>query len=455
VTWSNTAARLQAAAPAGGILVDETTCRATERAIEYGDAAPVVAKGKAQSIVAWLALRARSPVGVERPTGAPLVGRTQELTLLRDTLARVLREREPQLVTLVGVPGIGNSRLVFELFQGLVRDAELVHWLHGRSLPYGEGVTFWALGEMVKAHAGILESDTPEQTEEKLHGAVAAVISEPADADWIERHLRPLSGIETEDTGAGDRTSEAFAAWRRFLEELADERPVVLVFEDLHWADDALLDFVDHLLDWASGVPILVLATARPELVVRRPGWGGGKMNSSTIRLSPLSEAETQTLLHGLLGSSVLSAEAQRNLLARAGGNPLYAQEFVRMLTDRGEELSLPESVQGIIASRRALPAGIPVGRDRKSRPARPLPGQVRGSRGRRPGCARAGPVGAEREPKGGLRPADVRAAARTGPAARGRRSDRARGRRLPRVSRLALRARRRPRATRSYGGRP
>jgi len=348
----NTASRLQAAAPPGGILVDETTNRATERAIEYRDAASVLAKGKSEPVRVWQAFRAHSRIGVERPSGTQLVGRAQELTLLRDTLARVNGEGEPQLVTLVGVPGIGKSRLVFELFQELDGGPELVYWLHGRSLPYGEGVTFWALGEMVKAHAGILESDSSEQAEEKLRGAVAAVISERADAAWVERHLWPLAGVETEDVGTGDRQSEAFAAWRRFLEALAEARPLVLVFEDLHWADEALLDFVDHLIDWASGVPILVVATTRPELLSRRPSWGGGKMNSATILLSPLSDDETAKLVHALLGGSVLAAEEQGELLERAGGNPLYAEEFARMLTDRRDELSLPESVQGLIAAR-------------------------------------------------------------------------------------------------------
>ena len=210
---------------------------------------------------------------MERPRDAPLVGRTEERTLLRETLARVLREREPQLVTLVGVPGIGKSRLVAELLEE-ERGDERALSLQGHSLPYGEGVTFWALGEMVKGHAGILESDTADETAEKLSRVVTDVIAEPADAARVERHLRPLAGLETEDIGAGDRRSEAFAAWRRFLEALAERRPLVLVFEDLHWADDDLLDFVDHLLDWATGVPILVLVTARPELLVRRPDLG-------------------------------------------------------------------------------------------------------------------------------------------------------------------------------------
>ncbi len=346
----NTAARLQVAAPVNGIVVDETTYRASQRAIEYRDAAPVVAKGKAASLPVWQALRAR--VEAERLSGATLVGRMQELTLLRDTLARVKREREPQLVTLVGVPGIGKSRLVLELFQELDRDPDLVYWRLGRSLPYGEGVTFWALGEIVKAQAGILESDNPEQAEEKLRSAVAAVIPKDTDAAWIERHLRPLAGIETEDVGGAGQRSEAFAAWRRFLEELAEQRATVLVFEDLHWADEALLDFVDHLVDWASRVPILVLATARPELLARRPGWGGGKLNSATILLSPLSDQETESLVRSLLGPTELPLDAHDVLLERAGGNPLYAEEFVRMLTDRRGELTMPESVQGVIAAR-------------------------------------------------------------------------------------------------------
>ena len=151
---------------------------------------------------------------------------------------------------------------------------------------------------------------------------------------------------------AGDRRAEAFAAWRRLIEALADERPLVLVFEDLHWADDALLDFVDYLVEWSGGVPLLVLCTARPELLVRRPGWGGGKMNSSTLLLSPLSDEETAMLLHALLGRSAVDADLQARLLEHAGGNPLYAEEFTRMLTSRPDDVVLPETVQGIIAAR-------------------------------------------------------------------------------------------------------
>ena len=348
----NTAARLQTAAPTNGIIVDETTFRATERAIEYGDAHAIEAKGKAEPIPVHEALTARARVSVEWAGGASLVGREQEVNLLRETFSRVVREREPQLVTLVGVPGIGKSRLVFELFQALeAGDHGLVYWRHGRSLPYGEGVSFWALGEMVKAQAGMLESDGPVETEAKLRQAVERFVEDATDAAWIERRLRPLAGLDS-DEATGDHRDEAFAAWRRYLEAIADERPLVLVFEDLHWADDALLDFVDYLVDRASGVPLLVLCTARPELLTRRSGWGGGKVNSSTILLSPLSEEQTATLLHALLGRSAIDADLQERLLTHAGGNPLYAEEFTRMLLSRPGDVVLPETVQGIIAAR-------------------------------------------------------------------------------------------------------
>ncbi len=349
----NTAARLQAAAPTGSILVDETTYRATDRAIEFGDAPAVEAKGKSEPISVWSALRARARVGVERAGGAELVGRERELTLLRETFARVLQERSAQLVTLVGVPGIGKSRLVFELFSAIqTGDFGLVYWRHGRSLPYGDGVTFWALGEVVKAQAGILESDGTDEAAGKLGRAVSSVVSDPTEAGWVERHLRALAGVEAESALEVADRGEAFSAWRRFLEGLAEQRPFVVVFEDLHWADDAMLDFVDYVADWAGHVPLLIVCTARPELLTRRADWGGGKVNSSTILLSPLDDEETATLVHALLGRSVLDAELQSRLLEHAGGNPLYAEEFTRMLSERPGSSLVPETVQGLIAAR-------------------------------------------------------------------------------------------------------
>jgi predicted ATPase len=171
---------------------------------------------------------------------------------------------------------------------------------------------------------------------------------------WVESHLRPLVGLPSEQELGGDTGGEAFAAWRRFLEEIADERPLVLVLEDLHWADESLLDFVDYLVDWSGGVPVLCVCTARPELLENRSGWGGGKSNALTLSLSPLTDDDTAQLVGELFERRLLPAEMQAGLLVRAGGNPLYAEQFARMLEERGqsEELPLPETVQGIIAAR-------------------------------------------------------------------------------------------------------
>src|SRR5262245_5162078 len=354
----NTAARLQSAAPVNGILVDETTYRATGQKIDYAKSEPVVAKGKQDPVAAWEVIQAHSSFGVDfaRTQRTPLVGRKRELDVLVGALERVRAERAPQLVTLVGVPGIGKSRLVYALSQVIEDEAELTSWRQGRSLPYGEGISFWALTEMVKAQAGILETDSADEAEAKLARSVRELVDE-SDAAWVERYLGTLVGLESEQELRGDHRAEAFAAWRRFFEAMAEQRPLVLVFEDLHWADAGLLDFVDHLVDWAGGVPILAVCTARPELLSRRPGWGGGKPNSLTLSLSPLNDDETARLVAALLERSVLPSETQTALLARAGGNPLYAEEVVRMVTDRElvtgqDDLPMPESVQGIVAAR-------------------------------------------------------------------------------------------------------
>ncbi|HMI98820.1 MAG TPA: AAA family ATPase [Gaiellaceae bacterium] len=351
----NTAARLQAAAPVNGILVDETTYRATEPVIAYEKHDPVSAKGKMEPVTVWEAVEARARFGADvAAPQTPLIGRDQERELLASALGRARNERAVQLVTLVGVPGIGKSRLVAELFQMISEAPELITWRQGRSLPYGDGVTYWALSEMVKNQAGILDTDAAGQAAQKLHEEIARLFTDDAEARSVEARLRLLVGIETTAEQAEDKRAESFYAWRRFFEELADKRPAVLVFEDLHWADDDLLDFIDHLVDWAADVPLLCICTARPELLDRRPAWSGGKPSASTISLSPLSDDETALLLGVLLGRAVLPAEQQAALLARAGGNPLYAEQFARMLAERGDadELPLPETVQGIIAAR-------------------------------------------------------------------------------------------------------
>jgi class 3 adenylate cyclase/tetratricopeptide (TPR) repeat protein len=354
----NTAARLQTSAPVDGILVGETTYRATERAIEYRVTEPIEAKGKAEPVAAWEVLEARSSYGVDvtRRVDTSLVGRERELAMLRDALDRARHQDEPQLVTLVGEPGIGKSRLVHELSAHIEEMPDLIAWRQGRCLPYGDGVSYWALGEMVKAEAGILETDPDGEASTKLDRTVTELISDQDERGWVARQLRPLVGLAQERGSGEEGSDEGPGAWRRFLEALAERRPTVLIFEDLHWADDGLLDFLDYLIDWTRDVPLLVLCTARPELVSRRPDWGGGKLNSATISLAPLSDEETARLLSGLLDRALLPAELQSALLARAGGNPLYAEEFARMAANRSAAdlatVELPGSVHGIIAAR-------------------------------------------------------------------------------------------------------
>jgi class 3 adenylate cyclase/tetratricopeptide (TPR) repeat protein len=350
----NTAARLQQSAPAGRVLVGEPTYRITRDAISYREAAAVDAKGKAEPLRTWQAISARSPLGVDivQRGPAPLVGREKELAFLRDALERARAESGIQLVTLVGVPGIGKSRLIFELLSAIGEDD--IAWRQGRCLPYGDGVTFWALGEIVKSEAGIFESDAADEAERKLRQLLVDRIDDERERPWVEEHVRPLIGLGSASEPETDRQSEAFTAWRRLLEEMADRKPLVVVVEDLHWADEQLLDFVDHLVDWAQDVPLMVLCTARPELLERRGGWGGGKPNAVTLSLAPLSDDETAELLSALLELGPLVPEQREELVARAGGNPLYAEQYARLVVERGGpgELALPETVHGIIAAR-------------------------------------------------------------------------------------------------------
>jgi class 3 adenylate cyclase/tetratricopeptide (TPR) repeat protein len=359
----NTASRLQQVAPVGGVVVGEITQRATSHAIDYEELEPVIVKGKAEPIPVWRAKGLRARLGVDLVQAAtPFIGREHDLALLKETYARTLRESSIQLVTVTGEPGVGKSRLVAEFRSFVDYQPEIVFWRQGRCLPYGEGITFWALGEVVKGQAGILDSDSPKEASEKLSLSIQGVVEESSEHEWLEARLAPLAGLSPEATGAAER-SESFAAWRRFLEAVAATRPLIVIFEDLHWADGALLEFVEHLVDWSTGVPLLIVCPARPELYEREPSWGGGKRNSTTISLSPLTGEETVRLLAALFGQAVLPAETQAALLEHAGGNPLYAEEFVRMLSDRGiltpqgrlvrdGDIPVPETVQALIAAR-------------------------------------------------------------------------------------------------------
>jgi class 3 adenylate cyclase/tetratricopeptide (TPR) repeat protein len=360
------AARLQELVPDGTVLVSEATRRATERAIAYGPVRQGPA-GARDPLPAWPALAPRAGPASPNRRFPPLVARDRELDAL---LAAAARARSgPVLVTVVGAAGIGKSRLLAELADRLstAPDPRPFAWRQGRALPYGDGPTFGALAEAVKAEAGILESDGAELAGRRLAVAAGAV-ADPVTAAWVTGHLRRLVGVGSRPGSAAGPTTatdreEEFAAWRRFLHGLAATRPLVLALEDLHRADDALLDFVEGLVDpGAAPAAVLVLATARPELLERRPGWGAG---GTTIRLGPLGDSDTTGLLATLLTHHGLPTEVHPALLARVGGNPLFAEEYVRMLRDRGGPavpnrltLPLPTGVHAIVAARLdALPA--------------------------------------------------------------------------------------------------
>jgi DNA-binding SARP family transcriptional activator/class 3 adenylate cyclase len=387
-----TCARLQQAAPPGTVLVSEATGRATERSISYGPASLLALAGRARPMTVWSALEPRNRTGMDALAAGPvpLIGRDRELGTLLEAFRRAKAERRPGMVTLLGPPGIGKSRLVAELGRALDADSDLVTWRQGRSSPWDEGrtspaggVTYWGLAEIVKAEAGILENDTPDRVGRRLSRVVAhAMAEDPAAIPWVTGHLRSLVGEDGDAPAQPGRREEAYTAWRRFLYGLAARRPLVLVLEDLHRADDALLDFLQELVEPAtlpsldpSGrplrarssppAPLLLVATARPELLERRQGWGGTAGAGVAVELEPLSEADTGHLLETLLSHHRLPSTVGPALLAATGGNPLFSEEYVRMVRDRlpadapsRERLPLPETVHAIIAARLdALPA--------------------------------------------------------------------------------------------------
>ena len=358
----NTAARLQSAAPVGAVVVGEPTYAATTEVFDYEQLDPVELKGKSEPVALWRATAARARFGTDltRRHATELVGREVERGILRGLFDRCERSVSPQLVTIIGEPGVGKSRMVLELESYIDEKTDLILWRQGRCLPYGDGITFWALGEIVKNEAGILETDTPEEAASKLDRALRVPDDE---REWFRARLGPLVGLEV---GAAAEREESFTAWRRFLESLIDDAPGVFVFEDLHWADPALLEFIQHVAEWAENSPMLLVCTARPELYEKHRGWAGGMRNATTISLDPLSDEETARLVSALLEQTVLPVEVQSAILEKAGGNPLYAEEFVRMLKDRGQlirsgrrwelveegELAAPEGVHSLIAAR-------------------------------------------------------------------------------------------------------
>jgi predicted ATPase/class 3 adenylate cyclase len=359
----NTAARLQAAAPPDSVLVDERTHRLTRAAIRYHAAEPVVAKGKREPVPAWHAVETRTPVHGRRPADkVALVARTDVLERLEAVCAESRDRRSVRLMTLVGPPGIGKSRVVEEL-----RSRSDAVWRSGRCLAYGDGVSFWPLSEIVTSEAGVLDSDTPDQGRAKLERATAAVLDDADERAWVLRHLEPLIGVRPHGTasGGGDETAEAFAAWRRYLEALAQRTRLVVVFEDVHWADEELVSFIGTLASRITDAPLAIVCTTRPELLDRPGGWMAAQPNAHTLVLAPLDPDETRLLVARLLDEAPLPRAVREALVERAEGNPLYAGEYVRMLKDQGLLVRgaagwrldappehAPESVQAIIAAR-------------------------------------------------------------------------------------------------------
>jgi len=338
----NTASRVQAAAAPGSVLVGEATYRSTREAVTYEPIDDLTLKGKVLPVPAWRALRVvagRGGSGRSDHLEPPFVGREAELRQLKALLHETAADRRARLVSIVGQPGIGKSRLVWELEKYVDGIVELVRWHQGRSPAYGEGITFWALGEMVRSRAGVAETDDPATSLARLEAAGGEWLPDEAERAWVIPRLAALLGLR--ESPGGDRT-ELFAAWRRFFERIAERDTTVLVFEDLQWADRGLIDFIGSLLEWSRNHPILVITLARPELLDRHPSWGAGVRSFTSLHLEPLADSAIRELLDGLAPG--LPDEAAQRVVQRAEGIPLFAVETVRMLIDAGRLVRQPES---------------------------------------------------------------------------------------------------------------
>jgi predicted ATPase/class 3 adenylate cyclase len=361
----NTASRVQSAAEPGTVLVGETTRRTTEQAIAYEEAGTPELKGRTEPVELHRALRVVSGrAGALKSAGleAPFVGREGELKLIKDRFHASAHDRRAHLVSVTGIAGIGKSRLAWEFYKYFDGIVETVWWHRGRCLAYGEGVAYWALADMVRMRCRIGEEEEPRSARAKLAATLHEHLLDPAERGFVEPRLAHLLGLEE---SSGDDRQGLFAAWRLFFERLADSNPTVLAFEDMQWADTSLLDFVEYLLEWSRDYPLYVITLARPALHERRPGWGAGQRNFSSIYLEPLSQEAMQALLEGLVPGLPDPLRAQ--ILARAEGVPLYAVETVRMLLDRGllaqdgpvyrptgeiGTLQVPETLHALIAAR-------------------------------------------------------------------------------------------------------
>ncbi len=337
----NLAARLQQAAGPGEILIGPGARGLTGGPIEVEAAGELEIKGRAVPVAAWRVVGAAERTHPLRlPAVAPLIGRTEELELMENTLDRAVRDRRAHLITIYGEPGVGKSRVAREFVGGL----EGATVLGGRCLPYGEGITYWPLAEMVKSAAGISDDDPVKEAMEKLR----ASCEDEAVADLLGLAAGVLEAVES------DRSAQEIAwAAREWADQLAAVQPLVLVFEDIHWAEEPLFELVEHVATWVRESPLLIVCLARPELLDVRPNWGGGRMRAAAIELEPLREEESELLVDALAGGK-LSAEARRDLLEKTEGNPLFVEETIRMLAERGDghPARIPDTLQALIAAR-------------------------------------------------------------------------------------------------------
>ena len=359
----NTAARLQGIAEPGTVVVGPSTYAATRDAIEYEELAAVELKGKAIAVAAWRAVAVKAGRGGRRARlglESPLVGRAAELSLLKETVRRAVDDGRPHLVTVMGSAGVGKSRLTWELEKYLDGLPDVYHWRKGRCLAYSAS-SFGPIADVIKVDARISDDDPPDTARRKLSARLDELDVGP-DADGVRGALEAVLAIG----GAGEhQRDELFESWRRYLGAIAAVAPLVLVMEDIHWADDSVLSFLEFLGRWGEG-SIVIVCLARNELLERRGSWGGGLSNTTTIVLEPLGEEASVALMDGLLDGGVPGTLAER-ITALAEGNPLFVEEMVRMLVDRGvlrfsdgrwelasavDQVEIPDSVQAVLAAR-------------------------------------------------------------------------------------------------------